>query len=159
MIYVLELPEAGAPNAWFAYDDADFARKVAASDPLARDEIHDTLTVRELLAFDGAEPDAALRAAYPALCALGDAYGWDATLYRADYVLGRGVCGNQPVTLRDAAAAALAARGAAIVYWTDDDALAAFEGGDPRVAGERNWRARRALYEQLVALDVLADDN
>ncbi|CAG9224364.1 hypothetical protein BVI434_420073 [Burkholderia vietnamiensis] len=74
-------------------------------------------------------------------------------------MLGRGVCGNQPVTLRDAAAAALAARGAAIVYWTDDDALAAFEGGDPRVAGERNWRARRALYEQLVALDVLADDN
>ncbi|MFP3560860.1 hypothetical protein SB861_61290, partial [Paraburkholderia sp. SIMBA_049] len=90
--------EAGAPNAWFAYDDADFARKVAASDPLARDEIHDTLTVRELLAFDGAEPDAALRAAYPALCSLGDAYGWDAMLYRADYVLGRGVCGNQPVT-------------------------------------------------------------
>jgi hypothetical protein len=144
VIYVLELPEAGAPNAWFAYDDADFARKVAASDPLARDEIHDTLTVRELLAFDGAEPDAALRAAYPALCA------------RSATPMAGTRCSTGPTTCSVAASAAtsrsrcatrrrpLAARGAAIVYWTDDDALAAFEGGDPRVpASETGGRGGR----------------
>lgn len=45
-----------------------------------------------------------------------------------------------------------------IVYWSDSEALAAFEGGDPRIAGASGWRARRALYDQLVALEVLADD-
>ena len=41
MIYVVELPEEGKPRAWFAYDDEDFSRKVAASDPLQPWEIHD----------------------------------------------------------------------------------------------------------------------
>lgn len=31
MIYVVELPDQGDPRAWFAYDDEDFARKVAAT--------------------------------------------------------------------------------------------------------------------------------
>jgi hypothetical protein len=45
-----------------------------------------------------------------------------------------------------------------IVYWNEAEAVAAFEGGDPLIAGKPGWRARRALYEQLVALEVLADD-
>ena len=45
------------------------------------------------------------------------------------------------------------------IYWDETEAVGAFEGGDPRLAGEALWRARRALYEQLVALEVLADDN
>ena len=45
-----------------------------------------------------------------------------------------------------------------IVYWSEAEAVAAFEGGDPLIAGKAGWRARRALYEQLVALEVLADD-
>jgi hypothetical protein len=73
-------------------------------------------------------------------------------------VLGRGVCGNQPVTLRDAAAARSphAAQPSCTGPTTTRSprSKAAI-----RAAGERNWRARRALYEQLVALDVLADDN
>jgi hypothetical protein len=44
------------------------------------------------------------------------------------------------------------------LYWDDSDALAAFEGGDPRIAGADGWWARRALYHQLVALEILADD-
>ena len=159
MIYVIEMPEGARPLAWFAYDEADFMRKVAASDPLAAEEIHDTLTARELLEFDGREPDADTRAQFPALCALGDAHGWDTALYRADYLLGRGMCRPEPVALRDAATAALAARGACIVYFSDTEALAAFEGADARLAGDANWHRRRALYEQLVALEVLADDN
>ncbi len=57
MIYVVELPEQGDPRAWFAYDDEDFARKVAASDPLEAWEIHDELTARDLLEANGAAPD------------------------------------------------------------------------------------------------------
>ena len=48
--------------------------------------------------------------------------------------------------------------GLSITYWNETQAVAAFEGGDPRIAGKAHWRARRALYEQLVSLDVLADD-
>jgi len=159
MIYVVERPAGDKPRAWFAYDEADFARKVAGSDPLAPEDIYDTVTPRELLEFGGPSPDMHLRAKYPSICAIGDAYGWDSLLYRADYLLGRGVCQPEPVTPRDAAAAALQARGDCLVYWNDRDAIGAFEGADPRLVGESSWRARRALYEQLVALEVLADDN
>jgi len=159
VIYVVELPAAGKPTAWFAYDEADFARKVAASDPLRPEEIYDTATARELLEFSGPSPDAGVRAQYPSICAIGDAHGWDTLLYRADYLLGRGLCQPEPVTQRDASEAALKARGDCLVYWTDRDAIGAFEGADPRLAGVPHWHARRALYEQLVALEVLADDN
>jgi hypothetical protein len=84
MIYVLEIPEASLPRAWFAFDDEDLLRKAA---PLA---------------------------------------GAGDTRY---------------------------------VYWDEAEAVGAFEGGDTRIAGPAHWRARRALYAQLVALDVLADDN
>ncbi len=161
MIHVVEQPEGGDPCAWFAYDEADLARKVAASDPLQDWEIHDQLSVRALLENAGfPEADAAARAALPAICALGDAHGLDTPLYRADHLLGRGVLRAEPVALRDALAAALAVRGpATCVYWTDTEAVAAFEGNDARIAGAGHWWARRALYEQLVALEVLADDN
>ncbi|WP_454720228.1 MULTISPECIES: hypothetical protein [Cupriavidus] len=159
MIYVVELPAGGAPLAWFAYDDEDFARKVAASDPLSRPEIHDETTPRALLALLGHQPGEPARAQYPAISALGAEHGWDTPLYRADHLLGRGVFRREPVSQREALAAALAARGSACIYWNERDAIGAFEGADPRLAGAPNWRARRALHEQLVALDGLADDN
>lgn len=159
MIYVLELLAQREPTAWFAYDEEDLVRKVAALGQFAPEEIYDTMTPRELLEFSGPVPDASTRERYPSLCAIGDAYGWDTTLYRADCLLGRGVCQREPVARRDAVLAALAVRGECIVYWNDRDAVGAFEGADPRIAGEARWHARRALYEQLVALEVLADDN
>jgi len=48
--------------------------------------------------------------------------------------------------------------GERIVYWNEAEAVAAFEGGDPLIAGKALWRARHALHEQLVSLDVLTDD-
>ncbi|WP_042270753.1 hypothetical protein [Paraburkholderia heleia] len=159
MIYVVELPVGGKPKAWFAYDEADFARKVAASDPLRPEEIYDSVTPRELLEFSGQAPDVGARTQYPSICAIGDAHGWDTPLYRADYLLGRGVCQHEPVTLLDASLAALNARGHCLVYLNDRAAISAFEGADARLAGKSHWSARRALYEQLVALEVLADDN
>lgn len=66
----------------------------------------------------------------------------------------------EPVSERQALAAAIAARGGGTcLYWNDTEAVAAFEGHDPRLAGDARWWARRALYRQLVELDVLADDN
>jgi len=44
------------------------------------------------------------------------------------------------------------------VYWDEAEAVAAFEGRDPLIAGKSMWRARHPLHEQLVALDVLTDD-
>jgi hypothetical protein len=44
------------------------------------------------------------------------------------------------------------------VYWNEAEAVAAFEGRDPLIADKAMWRARHALHEQLVALDVLTDD-
>ena len=162
MIYVVELPEQGQPRAWFAYDDEDFSRKVAASDPLQAWEIHDELTARGLLE-DLGHPviDDQARERFPAICALGGEHGWDTLLYRADHLLGRGVFRTEPVAERDALTAALAARSGvtSCIYWSDRDAIGAFEGADPRIAGKALWWARRALYEQLVELEVLADDN
>lgn len=161
MIYVLELPDQGQPHAWFAYDDEDFSRKVAASDPLPAWEIHDDVTARGLLEDVGhAAVDAEAHQRFPAICELGDEHGWVTPLYRADHLLGRGVFRTEPVDEREALVAALAARaGASYIYWNEREAVGAFEGGDPRIAGKALWRARRALYEQLVALEVLADDN
>lgn len=61
---------------------------------------------------------------------------------------------------RDAflAAAALQAWAPHRLYWTESEALAAFERtGDADWQGQ-GWRARWALRDQLVALEVLADD-
>ena len=49
-------------------------------------------------------------------------------------------------------------QGERIVYWDEAEAVAAFEGRDPLIADKALWRARHALHEQLVALDVLTDD-
>lgn len=51
-----------------------------------------------------------------------------------------------------------APQGERIVYWDEAEAVAAFEGRDPLIADKSMWRARHALHEQLVALDVLTDD-
>ncbi len=44
------------------------------------------------------------------------------------------------------------------VYWNEAEAVAAVEGRDPLIADQSMWRARQALHEQLVALDLLTDD-
>ena len=95
MIYVVELREPQPPRAWFAFDEADLARKLTSM--------------------------AAAPAATPAT----------------------------PAT---------AAATITCIYRSDAQAIAAFEGADPRIAGKAHWRARHALHAQLVALEVLADD-
>lgn len=160
MIHVIEGPMAAPPSAWFAFDEHDFARKVVATDSLESWEIHDRITPLELLEAGGLQPGETARATCPEICALGERHGWDRMLYRADHLLGRGVLRAEPVSLREAMVAALRARGNDCrIYWDDVQALAAFEGADPWLQGRQNWHKRRALHEQLVALELLADDN
>ena len=160
MIYVIECPPSGEPIAWFAYHLTDLARKVAARDPLEAWEIHDEVTPRALLEALGHERvDVAARAAFPSVCALGEQYGWDTTLYRADHLLGRGVLSADVVSVRDALLAALQARpGECRVYWSDQEAVLAAEGADHWLCAKPRWRARHALHQQLLSLEVLADD-
>lgn len=160
MIYVLQWPRPEAPVAWFAYDEGDLAGKLAPAIGLEPWQVHDAATPRELLdVLDLAPDDPRAQAVCPELIALGLAHGWDTLLYRADALLGQGVWRREPVDGRSALGAALAAQGDGLIYWSEREAIAAFEGADPRIAGRDGWRARRALYLQLVALEVLADDQ
>lgn len=160
MIYVLQWPKPDAPVAWFAYDEADLAGKLAPATGLQPWQMHDAATPRELLdVLDLTPEDPQALEDCPAICELGEAHGWDTLLYRADALLGPGVWRREPVDGRSALGAALAAHGGGHIYWNDTEAVRAFEGADPRIAGREGWRARRALYLQLVALEVLADDQ
>lgn len=104
MIFVVEMPAGAEPSAWFAYDEEDLLRKLAAAGSLDDWQAHGSSTLRELL-------EAALRS-----------------------------------------------RGECCIYWTEAEATAAFErSADPAWQG-KGWRARWALREQLIALEVLSDD-
>jgi hypothetical protein len=107
MIFVVELPRAADPRAWFAYDAEDLLRKVAAAD------------------MEG------LRRAHAE----------------------RGDC--EPAEL---ASAALHAQGDCRIFWNEAQAMAAYERRDDPAWQGQGWRAHRALREQLVSLEVLAED-
>jgi hypothetical protein len=122
-------------------------------------QIHDCISPRELLGLAEATPATpGVEQLHGGLWALAAEHGWDGLLYRADHLLEPGTYRAEPVTEAQAAAAALRARGDCRIYWTEAQALAAFEhAAEPAWQGD-GWRARWALREQLVALDVLADD-
>jgi hypothetical protein len=58
----------------------------------------------------------------------------------------------------DLAEATLRARGDCRIYWDEAQAMAAFERRDDLIWQGAGWRAHHALREQLVAMEVLADD-
>lgn len=160
MIFVVEQPEQGAARAWFAYDEADFLRKVCAQDPLPDWQVYDVATPRELLELTDRTPDSAdARSACPAICALADAHGWDTPLYRADHLLGAGQFRPELVGVLDAGLAALTQRGGQWrVYGSEQVAMAAADQPDALYDTPTGWRARWALREQLIAVEALADD-
>lgn len=161
MIYVVECPPAAEPRAWFAYHLADLSRKIATAAGCEAWELFDEVTPRALLDALGHEQvDTAAREAFPSVCALGDQFGWDTTLYRADHLLGRGVLSPDPVDERAALLASLGACGGGEfrVYWNDQDAVLATEGADEWLCARERWRARHALHQQLLSLEVLADN-
>jgi len=107
MMFIVEQPDPQDARCWFAFDEEDLLRKVAAMDT-------------ELL-----------RSTYERL----------------------GEC--EPIELAEAM---LQSRGPCRLYPTEAAATAAFEReADPFWQGA-GWRARWALRDQLIAMEVLADD-
>lgn len=171
MIFVVEVPHVGDAHAWFAFDGEDLLSKVAVADSLQSWEIHDITTARELLDMVGEVPDSPhARSSFPGICRLADEYGLDTPLYRADHLLERGCYQAQPVKLEAACEAALKARLSAMptptpgalkdlrIYWSEQQAVLATESGDPIFQTQGGWRAMHALREQLLSLDVLAEN-
>ncbi len=159
MIHVVELPSDQPPKAWFAFDNDDFLRKVAGA--VQRDpwSIWDRTSARELLdLFDLTPESPEAQASHPALVSLGELHGWDTPLYRADDLLGAGMLQPEPVDVVQACVSALQPLGNVHVYGDDAAAMAAFERGDSEFPNH-GWRARWALRQQLIELEVLADDT
>jgi len=160
MIYVVEAPAAGAARAWFAFDEADLLRKVAAGDEKQAHEIWDRASARELLdVFDAAPGEAGVEERFPGLHALGSTLGWDTPLFRADYLQAPGLYAPEPVRRSDACRAALRARGGEWRFYEGEaHALVAVDKPDPLFDRPGGWRARHALRQQLIAVEALADD-
>jgi hypothetical protein len=169
MIFVVEVPHVGDAHAWFAFDGEDLLSKVVVNDPLQSWEVYDTTTARELLSMVGEEPGTPqARSAFPGICRLADEYGLDTLLYRADYLLERGCFQPQPVQIEAACEAALQQRikpegaseglKALRIYWNEADAVLGSEADDPLFKTQGGWRALHALREQLLSLDVVAEN-
>lgn len=161
MIFVVEAQNEGEPKAWFAFDEEDLLRKVAAHDAKAAHEIWDCASPRELLDLFDETPEAAgVAQRYPGICALGAEVGWDTPLYRADYVQKPGLYAPDPVAVIAACRAALHARGGPWRFYEGEArALVAADAPDAWYDAAGGWRARYALRQQLIAVEALADDN
>jgi hypothetical protein len=131
--------------------------------------VYDTTTARELLSLVGEVPGTPqARSAFPGICRLADEFGLDTTLYRADYLLERGCYQPEAVTIEAACEAALKQRLAETpeagplkdlrILWGEEQAVLALEGADAFFTTQANWRAVHALREQLLSLDVLAEN-
>ncbi|MDO9313127.1 MAG: hypothetical protein Q7T97_01100 [Burkholderiaceae bacterium] len=160
MIYVVEAPPQGEARAWFAFDEDDLLRKVAAGDPRAEHEIWDRASVRELLEMFDERPDSAgLDERFPGLHRLGLDCGWETPLFRADYLQEPGLYAPQPTRLIDACRAALRFRGGEWRFYEGEQhALIAVDKPDELYDRPGGWRARWALRQQLIAVEALADD-
>lgn len=160
MIFVVEAPAQSEPQAWFAFDEDDLLRKVALALKQEPWHLWDCRSARELLALFDESPEAeAVAERYPGIWALGNEFGWDTALYRADAVSEPGLYQPEPVTPLQACLAALVARpGEMRLYRDEDTALHAVDAPDPLYDRPGGWRARWALRQQLIAVEALADD-
>lgn len=161
MIYVVHAPPAGQAHAWFAFDEDDLLRKVAADDARETHEIWDRASARELLdLFDETPESVGVAERYPGIATLGSEFGWDSPLYRADYLQAPGLYAPETVRLVDACRAALRARGGDWRFYEGEQhALIAVDAPDTLYDAAGGWRARWALRQQLIAVEALADDN
>jgi hypothetical protein len=159
MILTVEIPHAGKPHCWFAFDEDDFIRKVNVSHGDVTGVIFSVNTPRELLAAHGLIPDAVgLRDTQPEILALGSEYGWDTPLYRADYLLAPGLYQADEVLEFVAHVGVLAnTLKACRIYRDEEQAMDALY-KDALYAGKEGFYAHMALREQLIALEVMSDD-
>lgn len=154
MIHVLEVPWEGRPLAWFAFDQDDLIGKIRVRRAAAGACIHAVASARELLVTSGAAADA------PPdwIAELASRHGWDRPLYRADALLEPGLYQPEPVSALHAHLAALAAPLQSCRLHPDDESALEALYGDPLYQGREGFYRHMALRQQLIALEVLADD-
>lgn len=159
MILTVELPHAGRPHCWFAFDEADFFRKTRLGRPCADAEIFSVGTPRARLAAASLAPDSPdLAATHAELSAAAAAHGWDTMLYRADFLLAPGLYQIEEVSEFVAHVAAVAhSLKACRVYRDEEQAMDALH-ADPLFAEKDGFLAHMALRDQLIALEVISDD-
>lgn len=141
MIHIVEINQQNRAHAWFAFDEADFIRKVQVEHGQRPDMvIYDQTTARQIAAE-----------------ALATQFGWDTPLYRADYLLGHGNYQTEPVSQLRASLAAVASALDFRIY-PDDDTAADELDRDPLYKSREGFDAGRKLRTQLVEMEILAED-
>ena len=158
MIYVVQMPRSGRPHAWFAYDKEDFKRKVSADCQGSR-VIYQVATARQVLSKAGLDPDwPSARTEYPEVFEAATRHGWGAALYRADYFNGDTRYTDEPIDEWEAYAAAIGhPEDDCRIYGSDESAVHALY-YDPFYQERERFYAQLALREQLIALEVIAED-
>lgn len=150
MIHVVEINEENHARVWFAFDEADFVRKVQATFGQSTEHIiFEQTTPQQLLHSKHASAEI--------ISALVTQFGADTTVYRADYLLGHGVYQVEAVSALRASLAAVASVADFRVYTSDEDAAEELD-RDPLYKSKEGFDAALKLRAQLVEMEVIAED-
>lgn len=150
MIHIVEIDTQHRARVWFAFDEADFIRKVEADRrPDSEVTVYCQTSARQLLAEQGENAD------YPQQLAA--QHGWDTPLYRADFLLGQGLYRSEPVSELRACLAAVAS-GHEFRIYADDESAADELDRDPLFKTKEGLDAYRKLRSQLVEMEIIAED-
>jgi hypothetical protein len=159
MILTVEIPHSGKPACWFAFDEADFIRKVRLTCKQIDGVVFQMETPRRLLGARGAEPDSpGVQEQHADLAQLAAANGWDTNVYRADYLLAPGHYQSEEVSEFRAHVALLAHSLKGCRVYPDEEQAMHSLYGDPLYEGRNGFHVHMALREQLIALEVISDD-
>jgi len=148
-IFVVEMPHAAAPRAWWSPDQAEFFRRVEQTN-INGHVIFEETTARHLAQPAGHEAHAARE--------LGDRFGWDTPLYRADHIFD-GLYRVEPIEALSAYEAAVR-RGLKNAYFLygADEALDAID--QPNYwLHPGGVAAHRALTVLLARIGLLQEDS
>jgi hypothetical protein len=150
MIHIVEINEQNHAHVWFAFDEADFVRKVQANLALSSEHVvYEQTTPQQLLHSKHASAEI--------ISALVAQFGADTTVYRADYLLGNGIYQVEPVSALRASLAAVASAADFRVYSSDEDAAEELD-RDPLYRSKEGFDAALKLRAQLIEMEVIAED-
>ncbi len=150
MIHIVEIDEQNHARVWFAFDEADFVRKVQANlAPASEYIIFEQTTPQQLLHSKHASAET--------VSALVAQFGADTTVYRADYLLGHGLYQVEPVSALRASMAVVASANDFRVYSSDEGAAEELD-RDPLYRSKQGFDAALKLRAQLVEMEVIAED-
>jgi hypothetical protein len=150
MIHVVEIQENNHAHVWFAFDEADFVRKVQVNyGKEAEVVIYQKTTVQQLFGTSGVSVEV--------INELTAKYGEETPLYRADFMLGDGIYQAEPISALRASLSAVASNVDFRIYTNDEEALEELD-REPLFRTEQGFEARLKLRSQLVEMEVIAED-